>query len=384
MGGFPNFAWRRPRRPLPRPAAEEGGRAQRRAGGRAQPALRYLRLGRRVLRPDARQPRRRRPGNGARHRRRASITGTTSTSTSRAARSRSGGHGFCGIGRKRLLNILQARCRPRRRSWSSRTTSTDDRPAPVDADLVVACDGLNSRIRTRYAEHFQPDIDLRRCRFVWLGTHKLFDAFTFAFEETEHGWFQAHAYQFDRDTSTFIVETPEETWRAAGLDKMAQGRGDRLLRKLFARYLDGHALMSNASHLRGSAIWIRFPRVVCRKWVHWYTGWGRRRAGRADGRRGAHRAFLDRLRHQARAGRRDRACPRIRAPAIFRGALEAYQRSAASRSSRSRTRRAIRPSGSRTSSATRRWRPSSSPTACSRARSAYPTKTCGCARPRLR
>ena len=87
--------------------------------------------------------------------------------------------------------------------------------AEYGADLVVACDGLNSRMRTRYAATYQPEIDNRHCRFVWLGTHKKFDAFTFAFEETEHGWFQAHAYQYDGDTSTFIVETPEEVWRAA-------------------------------------------------------------------------------------------------------------------------------------------------------------------------
>src|SRR5690606_40154817 len=75
--------------------------------------------------------------------------------------------------------------------------------------LFRSSDGLNSRIRTRYAATYQPDIDLRQCRFVWLGTKKKFDAFTFAFEQTEHGWFQAHAYQFDADTSTFIVETPD-------------------------------------------------------------------------------------------------------------------------------------------------------------------------------
>lgn len=94
--------------------------------------------------------------------------------------------------------------------------------ARYGADLVIASDGLNSRIRTRYAEVFQPDIDLRQCRFVWLGTHQKFEAFTFAFEETEHGWFQAHAYQFDADTSTFIIETPEAVWQAHGLDRMEQ------------------------------------------------------------------------------------------------------------------------------------------------------------------
>src|SRR2546421_668835 len=76
-----------------------------------------------------------------------------------------------------------------------------------DADLVIAADGMHSAIRQKHAAVFQPEVELRKCRFVWLGTHRTFDAFTFAFEKTEHGWFQAHAYRFDRDTSTFIVET---------------------------------------------------------------------------------------------------------------------------------------------------------------------------------
>ena len=117
---------------------------------------------------------------------------------------RSSGHGFCGIGRKRLLNILQARCEELGVELVFETDVESDE-AYADADLVIASDGLNSRVRTRYAATYQPDIDLRRCRFVWLGTHKLFEAFTFAFEETEHGWFQAHAYRFDDTTSTFIV-----------------------------------------------------------------------------------------------------------------------------------------------------------------------------------
>ncbi len=136
------------------------------------------------------------------------------------------------------------------------------------ADLVIACDGLNSRIRTRYAEVFQPDIDTRVCRFVWLGTHKTFDAFTFAFEQTEHGWFQAHAYKFDDKTSTFIVETPQQVWEAHGLQDMEPAQAVAFCERLFAKYLDGHALINNASHLRGSANWIRFPRVMCKTWVH--------------------------------------------------------------------------------------------------------------------
>lgn len=180
---------------------------------------------------------------------------------------RSGGHGFIGIGRKRLLNILQRRCEQLGVELLFDTDVQGDDQYP-DADLVIASDGLNSRIRTKYAATYQPDIDLRRNRFVWLGTHKRFDAFTFAFEETPHGWFQAHAYQFDGDTSTFIVETTEEAWRGSGLDRMEKEEGIAFCERLFANYLDGKPLMSNAAHLRGSAQWIRFPRVVCKTWVH--------------------------------------------------------------------------------------------------------------------
>jgi len=185
----------------------------------------------------------------------------------RGQKIRSGGHGFCGIGRKRLLNILQKRCEDLGVKLVFETDVKGDEQFP-DADLIIASDGLNSRIRGKYADTFQPDIDLRNCRFVWLGTHKRFEAFTFAFEETEWGWFQAHAYQFDGETSTFIVEAPEEVWQKGGLDKMEKEESIAFCEKLFAKYLDGNKLMSNAAHLRGSAQWIRFPRVVCRTWVH--------------------------------------------------------------------------------------------------------------------
>ena len=184
---------------------------------------------------------------------------------------RSTGHGFCGIGRKHLLNILQQRCEELGVQLVFETDVMDDQALAeqYQADLVIASDGLNSRIRTRYAESYQPDIDVRNCRFVWLGTHKTFDAFTFAFEQTEHGWFQAHAYKYDAHTSTFIVETPDAVWRAHGLDRMSQEEAIAFCQNLFAKYLDGHALMSNAAHLRGSAFWIQFPRVICKSWVHW-------------------------------------------------------------------------------------------------------------------
>jgi anthraniloyl-CoA monooxygenase len=183
----------------------------------------------------------------------------------------SGGHGFCGIGRKRLLGILQRRCEALGVELVFAHNAVDDQAEAraFGADLVIAADGINSRVRERYAATFEPDVDTRRCRFVWLGTRKRFDAFTFAFVETPHGWFQAHAYRFDDDTSTFIVETPEATWKAAGLDAMDQAEGIAFCERLFAPWLDGHPLLSNAAHLRGSAIWIRFPRVVCKRWIAW-------------------------------------------------------------------------------------------------------------------
>jgi len=183
----------------------------------------------------------------------------------------SGGHGFCGIGRKRLLNILQERAEALGVKLVFETDIKDDQEAAREygADLVIAADGLNSAIRTRYESTFKPDIDTRKCRFVWLGTKKLFKDFTFIFENTEFGWFQAHIYQFDGDTSTFIVETPEDVWLRAGIDQMSQEESIAFCEKLFAKHLDGAELMSNAAHLRGSANWIKFPRVICENWVQW-------------------------------------------------------------------------------------------------------------------
>lgn len=184
---------------------------------------------------------------------------------------RSTGHGFIGIGRKRLLNILQARCEQVGVQLVFESQVGDDQFVAVqqDADLVIASDGINSAIRERFREAYRPDVEPRDCRFVWLGTRRLFDAFTFIFVRTQHGWFAAHAYRFDESTSTFIVETPERTWRAHGLDAMSQDDGIAFCERLFAPNLDGERLISNASHLRGSAIWIRFPRVTCERWVHW-------------------------------------------------------------------------------------------------------------------
>jgi anthraniloyl-CoA monooxygenase len=182
----------------------------------------------------------------------------------KGARITSGGHGFSGIGRKKLLNILQMRA-AELGVVQVFQTEVKDAGAYDDADLIVAADGVNSVVRRAHAEHFQPDIDVRKCRYIWLGSHRRLDAFTFAFEPTQWGWFQLHAYRFDQDTSTFIVETREETWRAAGLEQADQAASIAFCENVFGKYLDGHRLMSNASHLRGSA-WLNFNRVLCRNW----------------------------------------------------------------------------------------------------------------------
>jgi anthraniloyl-CoA monooxygenase len=144
----------------------------------------------------------------------------------------------------------------------------DDTLQFSDADLVVIAEGANSKARARQAEKFGPDIEVRKCRYIWLGTTQKFSAFTFAFEKTEFGWFQIHAYQFSKDLSTVIVETREETWAAHGLDKADVDQSIAFCEKLFAAYLGSAPLLSNARHLRGSA-WLNFNRVVCK---HWYDG----------------------------------------------------------------------------------------------------------------
>jgi anthraniloyl-CoA monooxygenase len=178
----------------------------------------------------------------------------------------SSGHGFIGIGRKRLLEILQNRARALgvRIEFEAECDPAD--PKWRDYHLVIASDGINSRFRDAYADAFGVDVDVRANKFVWLGTSKVFDAFTFAFEKTEHGWIWAHAYRFAPDCSTFIVECSEEAWRNFGFDRMDQAEAIVVFEKLFAKYLDGHSLMSNAAHLRGSAAWLNFRRIKCERW----------------------------------------------------------------------------------------------------------------------
>jgi anthraniloyl-CoA monooxygenase len=181
-------------------------------------------------------------------------------------RMRTTGHGFVGIGRKKLLNILQARCEELGVDLIFNREVASDQEFP-DADLIIASDGVNSRIRSEYSAVFQPQLISRPNRFIWLGTSKSYDAFTFDFRRTAHGWFQAHIYKFDENTSTFIVETTEETFRAHGLERASQDASVAFCEALFADVLDGAKLMTNARHLRGSA-WLNFHQLVCGSWRH--------------------------------------------------------------------------------------------------------------------
>src|SRR5438093_3178719 len=178
----------------------------------------------------------------------------------------SGGHGFIGIDRKRLLGILQDRARDLGVILRFEAECDPADPKWRDYDLVIASDGANSRFRDAQPQAFGVDVDVRANKFVWLGTSKAFDAFTFAFEETEHGWIWAHAYRFAPDCSTFIVECSEETWRGFGFDRMDQAETIAACEQLFAKYLDGHSLQSNATHPRGSAAWLNFRRIKCDRW----------------------------------------------------------------------------------------------------------------------
>ena len=178
----------------------------------------------------------------------------------------SGGHGFIGIGRKRLLEILQDRARKLGVVLHFNAECDPVDPKWRDYDLVIASDGINSRFRDAQSEAFGVDVDVRRNKFVWLATSKVFEAFTFAFEETGHGWIWAHAYRFAPDCSTFIVECSEETWARFGFDRMSQDESIAQCEKLFAKYLDGHRLQSNASHLVGPAAWLNFRRIKCERW----------------------------------------------------------------------------------------------------------------------
>lgn len=174
---------------------------------------------------------------------------------------RSTGHGFSGLSRRTLLEILTERCLELSVDVQFGREVAPELGEFSGADLIVACDGVNSAIRDAHAARFAPDVDFRPNRFVWLGTTFPFDAFTFYFEQNAHGLFRVHAYRYEAGTSTFIVECTEQTWRAAGLDAASEQDTLEYCERLFAHRLGGHRLLANRS------IWRQFPTV---KNAHWH------------------------------------------------------------------------------------------------------------------
>jgi anthraniloyl-CoA monooxygenase len=171
------------------------------------------------------------------------------------------GHGFSGLSRVKLLNILQARAHALGVELEYQR-EVADLAAWRDADLILAADGANSRVRDLHAAAFRPEIDFRPNKFIWLGSTLALDSFTFVFKEDAHGLWRVHAYQFDERHSTFIVETTDETWRRAGLEHASEDATVAFCERLFAPELRGHRLLKN------KAVWRSFPIVRCGRWSH--------------------------------------------------------------------------------------------------------------------
>lgn len=170
------------------------------------------------------------------------------------------GHTFAGIARRHLLDILLRRCEAL--GVPIHHLTIDDPDTLRDADLLVAADGVNSTVRAKYASAFQPQTEQGATRFIWFGTDKVYDAFTFMFRESEHGLFQVHAYPFDATTSTFIVECMEETWQRTGLTETDEAASVAFCENLFADHLRGRRLLSNRSH------WLKFLTLKNARWSH--------------------------------------------------------------------------------------------------------------------
>jgi anthraniloyl-CoA monooxygenase len=173
---------------------------------------------------------------------------------------RVGGNGFCGCSRRKLLLILQERARELGVHLMFQS-DIDNIAGLADADLVVLADGINSRFRERYAEHFEPEIDVRSNVFAWMGSSRPLDAFTFIFQETEWGPFIAHAYQYEVGHSTWIFETDPETFARAGLKGLNEKQSAERMEKIFGWFLDGHKLLTNRS------MWRNFPMIRSKRWV---------------------------------------------------------------------------------------------------------------------
>ncbi|MCC7399549.1 MAG: FAD-dependent monooxygenase [Planctomycetes bacterium] len=172
------------------------------------------------------------------------------------------GHGFCGLARVRLLQILGERCRDLGVRVHYQKPVTDIDGTVGAHDLVIAADGVNSKVRERFASSFRPDLDWRKCKFAWFGTTKPMTAFTFVFQETEWGLFQVHAYPFESGRGTWIVECREDVWKRAGLDRLDEAQSAAFCEQLFAEHLQGERLLINRS------IWRTFPTIRCGSWRH--------------------------------------------------------------------------------------------------------------------
>ena len=165
-----------------------------------------------------------------------------------------------GIGRQRLLDLLVARARALDVSVQFECDA-EHLSKPIDADLIVACDGVNSRIRQLHADRLGTHVRVGRNKYIWLGTSKVFRTFTFAFVRTSAGWLWCHAYGFDRQSSTFIAECAPETWTGLGFDRLGETDTLTVLEQLFESHLDGHRLRSN-----GGARWLNFHTLTNEKW----------------------------------------------------------------------------------------------------------------------
>jgi anthraniloyl-CoA monooxygenase len=148
------------------------------------------------------------------------------------------------------------------------TAVDDPDPLAAECDLLIAADGINSQVRGKHAEAFRPTVQPGNCRYLWLGARLSLDAFTFDFRETEFGWFNLHAYSFDDEWSSIIVETPEATWHRAGLDTMAAQQSVDFCQRLFAERLGDARLVAKSGHQRGGATWLKFQRILCERWRH--------------------------------------------------------------------------------------------------------------------
>ncbi len=180
-----------------------------------------------------------------------------------------GGQGFAAMARKDLLALLQQRCADLGVDVRFSTPAPDVDELSATYDLVLAGDGVNSPIRQRYATEFGPSIERRDCKYIWLGTDLVFEAFEFFVKQTEHGVMQIHGYPYSETGSTFIVEMTEEVWRTAGFDRtenqaFGPGKSDEFaidrIRELFAEDLDGHQVLANNSK------WLNFTTVRNRCW----------------------------------------------------------------------------------------------------------------------